>query len=784
MQRFFILSVLFFSISLSLLAQQDTTILSQDQLSNLDIFPTKETEKEEQVISLFGTTEKISDSPYTTYIITKEEIKENGYVTLTDALRTVPGIFVSPLGSAAEGELFMMHGLRGNRYTEIMVNGLSTKPLFAAGMPLGGQMPIRQAERIEIVYGPGTGQFNSGANAALINIVLKNSERPIFTQADMGTGNFRWNNIDVMFGGKLGRGKNLIKFSAWGSSTSFNDWNLAFPADETIVAEQVYNNNNYDNYYGDLRFINQGNYSGSPNTAKRNNFPHQSRQLGIRFQYKKIEFGAGFQSRRDHAALGLNPLSLDYNNPTNYTAETISYLNFHRKAGKKRLTYSLDASFMIYGMDPLSSFRPIQSYIGNAYELNQGIRLTNSGVTVTPAIRDTIYAINQESNFEFDRFRFAESYQFGLRNTFSFKVTPFYKVVFGQGAINEFGTREVSYLTEPAEGANSYVTLEYGSYLTNDYFQQQGENVRAGKLFAFLSNQFRFNKLRLLAGVRLSVFPRVFISPNVSANYALSPNLSLRANYQTDAAFISEYHRSYTFQFANRTILDFPTHSPIRIKTGPLTRTTILETGLYWNINEKNRLDFNFFYNRSNNTLKFDTRPFALVELDTLTTRAYKVGFFTDAGISHQLSGFQGEISSKDFGLKGLDSKISFMIYRGFEDFTRIEEQVDLVPEYPPLLLQWRLSYRGLKSWYFGIENIFQTQSRSAAFFDQETLTALVSDVIVRYKLSRNFDIYVKGHNILNTKYSGISAIEMQDALLYNPQPLARFRLGVHYNME
>lgn len=784
MQRFFILSILLFSVSMSLFAQQDSTILQQNELSNLDLFPSTIIEKEAHIVSLFGETEKITNSPYTTYIITKEEIKENGYVTLTDALRTVPGIFVSPLGSAAEGELFMMHGLRGNRYAEIMVNGMSIKPLFAAGMPLGGQMPIRQAERIEIIYGQGTGQFNSGANAGLINIVLKDSERPIFTQADMGTGNFRWNNIDVMFGGKLGRGENLIKFSAWGSSTSFNDWNLGLPTNGTILDEPVYNNSSYDNYYGDLRSIDQRNYSGQTNTAKRNNFPHQSRQLGVRFQYQRIEFGVGFRTRRDHAALGLNPLVLDFDNPTNYTAETISYLTFRRKAGKKRLNYALDASFMIYGMDPLSSFRPIQSYIGHAYEQSEITRRENNGITVSPELQDTIYSNNQTRNFEFDRYRFAQSYQFGLSNTFSFAINPSYKIVFGQGAVNEFGTREVSYLADPAEGANSYVTLESGSYFNNDYFQQQDGDVTAGKFFLFLSNQFSFNKLKLIVGGKLSALPNLFASPNISANYTLNSNISLRANYQTDASFRSEYHRNYTFQFANGTVLDVPTHSTSPSRLEPLTKTQIFETGLYWKINKQNYINVNFFHNRTANLMKFARRPNETIEFGTTTTTADKVGFFTDAGISHQLSGFQGEIVLQDLGINGLDNKIGFMVYRGFENFPESNQKVDLLPEYPPFLLQWRLSYRGFKNWYLGIENIFQTGSRSAAHPEIEISSALITDVVTRYKLSRNFDIYIKANNILNANYSGISAVEMQDALLYNPQPLARFRLGVNYNME
>lgn len=229
----------FFGLLLTVLTcfgQSDSTVLSQIQLTDADLFPPREIEQEDQVISLFGKTERIEDLPYTAYVITKEEIKENGYVTLTDALRMVPGIFTSPIGSANEGELFMMHGLRGNRYAEILVNGMTVKPQISYGMPLGSQMPIRQAERIEVIFGSPDVRWSNGTNAGIINIVLKDSERPVFTQADVSAGPNRYSNLDLMFGGKLGRGKRLMKFTAWASATTFNNWDIGFPENPAEIS--------------------------------------------------------------------------------------------------------------------------------------------------------------------------------------------------------------------------------------------------------------------------------------------------------------------------------------------------------------------------------------------------------------------------------------------------------------------------------------------------------------------------------------------------------------------
>ena len=141
-----------------------------------------------KLISASRSQKVVGELPLTTYIITKEEIHENGYITLVDALKTVPGIRVSQPGSAIEGETFMMRGLIGNQNTKILINDVPIKPAFLLGMPIGAQLPIRQAERIEIIFGPAAALYGTDASAGVINIILRESERPVFVSADLSFG--------------------------------------------------------------------------------------------------------------------------------------------------------------------------------------------------------------------------------------------------------------------------------------------------------------------------------------------------------------------------------------------------------------------------------------------------------------------------------------------------------------------------------------------------------------------------------------------------------------------
>ena len=75
-----------------------------------------------------------ADLPFSTYVITAEEIRDNGYETLVDALKMAPGIRVSQPGSAIEGETFLMRGLLGNTYAKILIDDVPIKPSFLAAM--------------------------------------------------------------------------------------------------------------------------------------------------------------------------------------------------------------------------------------------------------------------------------------------------------------------------------------------------------------------------------------------------------------------------------------------------------------------------------------------------------------------------------------------------------------------------------------------------------------------------------------------------------------------------
>ena len=153
MQRLINIVLICFCMQLSF-GQVDTSYLAYDELDLSDMDLLVKSNQTTKVIAGTRTEQDLEDLPFTVFVITAKEIREQGYFTLVDALKNLPGIRVSQPGSGLDGESFMMRGLYGNTYAKILINDVPIRPSVVGGMPIGSQLPIRQAERIEVIYGP------------------------------------------------------------------------------------------------------------------------------------------------------------------------------------------------------------------------------------------------------------------------------------------------------------------------------------------------------------------------------------------------------------------------------------------------------------------------------------------------------------------------------------------------------------------------------------------------------------------------------------------------------
>ncbi|MDM8525093.1 TonB-dependent receptor [Desulfococcaceae bacterium HSG8] len=119
----------------------------------------------------------LEDAPSIVSVITGDEIRNTGARNLKDVLRTVPGFDFNHAISTPQDAPFI-RGVSGGVElikSKILINGDSVYNIAA----MLSYIPIRNIRQIEIIRGPGSALYGTGAFAGVINIITrKGGESP------------------------------------------------------------------------------------------------------------------------------------------------------------------------------------------------------------------------------------------------------------------------------------------------------------------------------------------------------------------------------------------------------------------------------------------------------------------------------------------------------------------------------------------------------------------------------------------------------------------------------
>lgn len=767
-----ILILLILFASISLFSQTDSLlIIPQDVLDFTNLQKPKDLD-DQKVISASRTSKSISDLPVTIYVITRQEIIENGYVTLVDALKSVPGIRTSQPGSGEFGEMFQMRGMLGNNYTKILINGTPIKSSVVVGLPISAQIPIRQAERIEIIYGPASALYGADATVGVINIITKEATTGIFAHADVNLTGDGYANFHV--GGKAGKNKNILNYSLYGSirnvrnigiygdesiyrPLSYLDQEIPainLPNGETMLLSQM-SQDEYNTFVantGNDFFAESPNFEGTVDSVPLSTISSQSYFTGFNLNYKAFSISAINMHRKNHSSLGRSTFFYKYNNPQNFFAEHTDLITTSYKKQIKKVYESFSISFTRNYLDPNSSY---------------GVNFTPDG--------DKMYQYYEANDI------FAEQML-----TYNYK---FFEIVFGLTAQFSADRPFTNYLNEPFDPNDVFTIPKFSIEVSKDY-DEFGDNFYAFNSFAqFVQTYFDFKNLKVMLGARNdynSLFDTASISPRAAAIYKFGKNFSVRGSY--GQAFKppagNQIFNSLAFQSQTPegdTAIYYAFLPNVNLKPEYFSS---LETGIRMDLfQNKVQLDISTFHNRTKN----------LITAGTIDPK--ELGYENSHNPDIQPARIYVNSTDAEVILDGvvLNLRLNNIIDRKFKLSLEVStttiisgrevlpngDEIDFYRGVPRHTGKFKTDIRYGKRWYFKIFN-YASSSWQRQYLPYKDYYAndyyktvpgyFVSDFVMGFRFHRNLNLFWRINNLGDKNYAGIAVTGTDVDLYYNPQ--------------
>jgi outer membrane receptor for ferrienterochelin and colicin len=762
-----------FMLPLSTVAQTaspDTTI-QMNQLGRGDIVDRK-AKVRNKIFSANRIEEDVDEQAMKTYVITQEEILANGYSTLVDILKTIPGFRVSQPGSALLGETFVMRGLLGNNYCKILINGQSIVPSAAPGMPLGAQLPIKQAERIEIILGPISSLYGADAMAGVINIVLPEVEQAVEAMASAsaslkigGT-----NDLNIGLGGKFGTKDNVVKYSFFGSSRQIEN----LPLD---TENEIFEVDSFTQYENPLF---KGNNQGQ---ARIEELPHESRLLGLQLEYRDLKFSYQTMYRSDHSALGSHPSEVSYTESGFFVAERINNLTgVYENQINRQWWVQSTFSWLDYEMDNNSS------YEGVAHPLSNGRN------HMYAASDD--YKVEQLVSYSVKRFNFLAGANYKFTDVVSFQSyleRPYDPDAPAGSQVTTSIDPQGNEISTIAQSQDDFSLVD-----STDVFNEFDQVSYAG----FLQSYYRGEKLSVVAAVRYDLFKlrdsnEAHPSFRVGLNYKLTKKTTLRGYYGQGFRYPQSYVRDNNYTWTRDTINPggLPTYNRGLTPLAP-EKFVSVEGGVVHQFDDNWRVEAQFFRHKLENSLfpvlnytdleellNWGTPP---TEPPTAPTTNRTVGFTNLESESVLRSVQLGVCYENDKISVALDGQYN----QGEEKFSEADD-IDGYRNVPAFMGYLKVQASFGAGYNVGLNAMTASSFIAALAIENGDEEAIENDgyynidLVLGKKFTDNFRVYFRINNITGTDTRGIFSNALTGYnFAYIPQYTRTFQFGLTYTLN
>ncbi len=776
---FFLFMLLRFSAP-SLAQVSDSTALPLEVLGFQDI--KKQPKKQDEVYSALRYAKESDDLPFSVFVVTKEDIRRNGFQTLVDVLKSIPGIKTSQPGSAEDGETFLMRGRIGNSYTKILLNSIPIQPSMMGGMSIAAQLPIRQVEKIEIIFGASSANYGADAATGVINIITREVDKNFFATAESAMGEYGYQTANFTAGGRVGKNRNVLKYVFFGGYTSREDLNIKDNSNKVysplgiFLVREISENipfrdaerlfrltiEDFKTLGLEAQDVFGQQYQGDFLEPKFGLLSQSSKALGALLSYKGLTVSFHNMERRDYPSVGRSTALYRFADPYVYYGDKVRRLalNYTKKFNKGELTSNV--SYLNYRLDRNSAFPVNYEVFGNP----EGKSYVFGGSD--DVFAEQLITFLPKRNWEFTA---GASYQFSgnLPKT------------------NELASPFEPSLYRPFSKRVAVLDSVYSAKFDNfGYYPKTFYNWAA-----FLQTYHTRNRWSLILGARYdqNSFYNSALNPRVAALFKLRPQLNLRASFGTAfkaPAFFLAYNSLGIRVSRDSMIYAIVPNEKLRPE-----KFLTAEVGLRMGEFKKSFLDFSVYINQISNSISgvivdLDTSRFKGAVMGREPTRSYRNSEGVSTLYGLQIYGKKADI----FRVLDVGASVSFTL--GSEVLPDNNERIDDFRMQPRTIAKFSLAYKPANYLYLGLRAEYVSawvrrytptrQNYNNSFFINDSYYCL--DGFFYASLNSNFRIWGRCTNLLDAKYGGIGATGLDIDLFNNPQLGRNIQVGLQFVVE
>jgi outer membrane receptor for ferrienterochelin and colicin len=476
-----------------------------------------------EVISVSKKSEKLSETPQTVIVVTRDDIQSRGYTDLEQIFHDLPGFDISR-GYGTEYSQIYQRGYRSNNTdrTLFLIDGVEENDLWSGSAWIGRQFPLNNIEKIEVIYGPATTVYGPNAFVGAVNVVTKGVSGIIkpnnFIGINANTGYGTWNTLftDLTIAARH-KNVSLSVSGRWYQSdemdlSKYPDWDyilapytvdyykqlLGTASDEVATAAQSLDQQGYENSPS-LQGIKPSYSNRTENYYVYGKLNIQNLTLGFETFKRKEGYGAWYTDKYE--------LGTDHGGY--WIPKNLFLYAKYREAFTNNLTISSFTTFRQHGIDGGSKELYYIGYLNG--ELNLADLTDINGALLPEINRQKPYWWVGYYQTYSNQLRSELKIEWDITSKLNFVMGAEYRLshIQGQYLVSEQQNPEETGMPEELPGGNHFHSNDFGLFA-------QGRIQPVKHLFIIAGGRVDNNRIRKTGGYGTVFNPKLAVvySPN------------------------------------------------------------------------------------------------------------------------------------------------------------------------------------------------------------------------------------------------------------------------------